>query len=146
MTPSALITGATGGIGHAIAGALAPTHHLFLAGRNIEALQLVAASFPSATPLLADLGFPGGMDQLAAQISSLDVLVHSAGILRMGTVEETAQNDWEQSMQVNVLAPVELTPAQGARPCVHDQFRPRAPHHCRVGCIQRQQIRHESVC
>ncbi|WPR64646.1 SDR family oxidoreductase [Glutamicibacter protophormiae] len=111
MKPSALITGATGGIGHAIAGALAPTHHLFLAGRNIEALQLVAASFPSAMPLLADLGFPGGMDQLAAQISSLDVLVHSAGILRMGTVEETAQNDWEQSMQVNVLAPVELTRA-----------------------------------
>lgn len=111
MTPSALITGATGGIGHAIAEALAPTHHLFLVGRNSEPLKLVAAGFPSATPLLADLGSPGRMDNLAAQIPALDVLVHSAGILRMGTVEETGQEDWSQSMQINVLAPVELTRA-----------------------------------
>ncbi|MGN0128622.1 SDR family oxidoreductase [Glutamicibacter soli] len=111
MTPSALITGATGGIGRAIAEALAPTHHLFLVGRNFEPLQRAAEGFRSATPLLADLGSPGRMGDLAAQIPALDVLVHSAGILRMGTVEETSQQDWAQSMQINVLAPVELTRA-----------------------------------
>ncbi len=111
MTPAALITGATGGIGRAIADILAPTHRLYLLGRNAEALAQLAEGYPQAEVLEADLNSPAGAAGLDQEIERLDVLVHSAGVLRMGGVEQTVQADWEESFQVNVLAPVALTRA-----------------------------------
>ncbi|WP_313810365.1 SDR family oxidoreductase [Glutamicibacter sp.] len=110
MTPTALITGATGGIGRAIADLLAPTHRLYLLGRNTQALQQLADGYPQATVIEAELNTGTGAADLA-QVTGLDVLVHSAGVLRMGSVEQTMQEDWAESFQVNVLAPVELTRA-----------------------------------
>ena len=54
--PTAMITGAAGGLGSAIADALAPTHTLFLAGRPSDRLDAVAARLGATTwPLdLAD--------------------------------------------------------------------------------------------
>jgi NADP-dependent 3-hydroxy acid dehydrogenase YdfG len=48
--PTAMITGATGGLGFAIASALEPTHTLFLAGRPSDRLDEVATTFGATTP------------------------------------------------------------------------------------------------
>ena len=109
MTPTALITGVTGGIGRAIADILAPTHHLYLLGRDAQALTQIASEYPNASIIEAELNSPEGLETLMLKIQSLDVLVHSAGVLRMGTVEEVSQENWEESFQVNALAPISLT-------------------------------------
>ncbi len=109
--PVALITGASRGIGLAIARELAPTHHLLLGGRDAGALEELAASFPSAAPFAADLGSREDVHQAVAGIERLDVLVHSAGVLRMGTVENLSDDDWQQSFAINVFAVAALTRA-----------------------------------
>jgi NADP-dependent 3-hydroxy acid dehydrogenase YdfG len=109
VTRSALITGATGGIGRAIAAALAPTHHLHLVGRSRATLRALAAGLPSASVHVSDLGDAAQIAELASGIRSLDVLVHSAGVLHMGTTEELTPEQWRESLEVNVLDPVELT-------------------------------------
>lgn len=111
MTKRALITGATGGIGRAIAEALAPTTKLFLVGRNRDALDAICAGLPDATALAADLMTADGVASVAAAAAGVDVLVHSAGVLHMGTLEETTAAEWSESMELNVLAPVNLTRA-----------------------------------
>ncbi|WP_298864314.1 SDR family oxidoreductase [uncultured Microbacterium sp.] len=111
MTRHALITGAAGGIGRAIATALAPTHHIHLVGRSRDPLEHLAAALPSASVHVADLGDAAQIAELASGIATLDVLVHSAGVLHMGTTEELTPEQWRESLEINVLAPVELTRA-----------------------------------
>lgn len=109
MTRTALITGATGGIGRAIATALAPTHHVHLMGRRSGGLDALAKELPSASVHVADLGDMAQIAELASGMRTLDVLVHSAGVLHMGTTEELTPEQWRESLEVNVLAPVQLT-------------------------------------
>ncbi|MGB3730931.1 SDR family oxidoreductase [Microbacterium sp.] len=109
MTRTALITGATGGIGRAIATALAPTHHVHLVGRRSGGLDALAKKLSSASVCVADLGDMAQIAELASGIPTLDVLVHSAGVLHMGTTEELTPEQWWESLEVNVLAPVQLT-------------------------------------
>ncbi|MFD5225314.1 SDR family oxidoreductase [Microbacterium sp. NPDC058342] len=111
MRPNALITGASGGIGRAIATAMAETHHLHLTGRDRSALEALADTVPSASVHVADLTAETQIAELARTIAELDVLVHSAGVLHMGSTEEVGARRWRESMEVNVLAPVELTRA-----------------------------------
>lgn len=107
--PLALITGASKGIGAAIARALAPSHRLLLGGRDPDALTALAAGLPDAEPLVAELTDPDAVAEAVAGISSLDVLVHSAGVAPLGTVERASRADWQRNFDVNVLAVVELT-------------------------------------
>lgn len=107
--PIALITGATRGIGRAVADALAPTHHLLLGGRDEQALTDLTAALPSAEPFHADLTDAERLARAVAGIDRLHVLVHSAGIYHGGTVEETALADWRRSFEVNVFGVAELT-------------------------------------
>src|SRR6478752_7078297 len=106
--PVAVVTGGTRGIGLAIARELAPTHHLVIGGRSAEAVAGVVASLPSAEGLVADLAdcSPGG-----SLATALDGLVHSAGVLRNGTVAESPAADWADSMTVNVVAVAAVTRA-----------------------------------
>jgi NADP-dependent 3-hydroxy acid dehydrogenase YdfG len=106
--PSAMITGAGGGLGAAIAAALAPTHTLFLAGRPSAHLDEVAQRLGGTVwPLdLQDLdGFPA----LAEPLVELDVLVHNAGVAYPGRVAESSVDEWRSTLDVNVLGPVALT-------------------------------------
>ncbi|WP_433374526.1 SDR family oxidoreductase [Streptosporangium sp. CA-115845] len=107
VRPTALVTGASRGVGAAIARALAPTHDLLLGGRDPEALAETASALPGARPWPVELTAVTEAD--VAAIDRLDVLVHSAGVLHLGRVEETPAEVWRHTMEVNVIAVVELT-------------------------------------
>lgn len=107
--PAALITGASRGIGLAIAEELAHSHHLLLGGRDQERLGSLAERFPSAEPFAADVGDPEAVEAATAGIESLDVLVHSAGVLKMGAVAGLTAGDWQESFDINVFAVARLT-------------------------------------
>ena len=107
--PTALITGASRGIGAAIAAALAPTHDLLLGGRDVEALKAVAEQLPSATPWPVELGDPAGLAAATAAIDRLDVLVHSAGVATLGSLADTSVDVWRSTREINVVAVAELT-------------------------------------
>jgi NADP-dependent 3-hydroxy acid dehydrogenase YdfG len=106
--PTALITGAGGGLGAAIATALAPTHTLLLAGRPSDRLDAVAAELGAPTwPL--DLTDPTTIETSSEVLAELDVLVHNAGVAYPGRVGESAAEEWRHTMEVNVVGAVALT-------------------------------------
>ncbi|MBV9091740.1 MAG: SDR family oxidoreductase [Mycobacteriaceae bacterium] len=108
--PTALVTGASGGLGAAIATALAATHTLLLGGRPSPRLDEVADRLGATTwPLdLADT------DSLAAStevIDQLDVLVHNAGVAFPDHLADSTLDDWRNTFEVNVIGAVALTQA-----------------------------------
>ncbi|OBI03986.1 SDR family oxidoreductase [Mycobacterium scrofulaceum] len=106
--PTALITGAGGGIGAAIATALAPTHTLLLAGRPSDRLDAVAERL-DATTFPLDLTDPSEIEATCEVVDELDVLLHNAGVSFPGHVAESTVDEWRATFAVNVLGPVELT-------------------------------------
>jgi NADP-dependent 3-hydroxy acid dehydrogenase YdfG len=107
-TRSALITGAGGGLGSAIADALAPTHTLLLAGRPSDRLDALAARLGAPTwPL--DLADPDSIESAAEVLTDLDVLVHNAGVAYPGRVAESSADEWRATFEVNVVGAVALT-------------------------------------
>ncbi|HEY0454087.1 SDR family oxidoreductase [Actinophytocola sp.] len=107
--PLALITGASRGIGAAVATALADSHDLLLGGRDATALGSLADSLPSARPWPVELTDADAVAAATAGVERLDVLVHSAGIARLGALADTRAADWRDSFEVNVIAVAELT-------------------------------------
>lgn len=110
--PAVLVTGACRGIGRAIAADLGRDHHVIVGGRDPDAVAELVGQLPSAEPFLADLA----QDQeIAAAVADLELLqglsglVHSAGILVSGTVEDVTTADWARSFALNVTAVAELT-------------------------------------
>lgn len=106
--PTALITGASTGIGAAIAEALAPTHSLLLAGRPSARLDAVAERL-GATTWSLDLTDTAGLDAEAEMFDELDVLVHNAGVAYPGRVAESVPEQWRATFEVNVTGAVALT-------------------------------------
>jgi NADP-dependent 3-hydroxy acid dehydrogenase YdfG len=103
--PTALITGAGGGLGAPIAAALAPTHTLLLAGRPSERLDAVGRSLgATVVPLdLTDTASLGGLPD------ELDVLVHNAGVAFPDHLADSRIDDWRTTFEVNVIGVVALT-------------------------------------
>jgi NADP-dependent 3-hydroxy acid dehydrogenase YdfG len=106
--PTALITGASRGIGAAIATALAPTHTLLLAGRPSAQLQAVAERL-GATTVPLDLTDTDAIPVATASIGDVDVLVHNAGVTFPGRVAESTVDQWRTTLDVNVIGAVALT-------------------------------------
>jgi NADP-dependent 3-hydroxy acid dehydrogenase YdfG len=106
--PTAMITGASRGLGEAIATALAPTHTLFLAGRPSADLDAVAERFGATTwPL--DLADVEAIEAVVEPIVELDVLIHNAGTAYPARVAESTVDEWRDTMQINVIGAVALT-------------------------------------
>jgi NADP-dependent 3-hydroxy acid dehydrogenase YdfG len=100
-----MITGASGGLGSAIAAALAPTHTLLLAGRPSERLDAVADRLGgTAWPL--DLTHTESFGDLPDE---LDVLVHNAGVAFPDRLAESSVDGWRTTFEVNVIGVVALT-------------------------------------
>ncbi|OBJ73306.1 SDR family oxidoreductase [Mycobacterium sp. 1274756.6] len=106
--PTALITGASAGIGAAIARALAPTHDLLLPGRPSDRLAGVAAEL-GATTWPMDLNDTAAIAADTRLPDRLDVLVHNAGVALPARVAESTVEQWRDTMAVNVIGAVALT-------------------------------------
>jgi NADP-dependent 3-hydroxy acid dehydrogenase YdfG len=106
--PTAMITGASGGLGSALAAALAPTHTLFLAGRPSARLDEVATRF-GATTWPVDLADTDDIPAVVEPIVELDVLIHNAGVAFPGRVAESTVDEWRKTMEINVIGAVALT-------------------------------------
>ncbi|MBP1161498.1 NAD(P)-dependent dehydrogenase (short-subunit alcohol dehydrogenase family) [Rhodococcus sp. PvR044] len=109
MRPTALITGASRGLGAAIARELAPTHDLLLGARRPESLQPILAELPGAVGWPADLTDHAAVAAAVAGIERLDVLVHNAGVVELGPVAEIPAEVWRRTFEANVVAVAELT-------------------------------------
>src|SRR5437588_12739945 len=103
--PTALITGASGGIGSAIATALAPPHAQLLAGRPSDRLDAVAERL-DATTFPLDLTDADGIEFSCEIVDALDVLVHNAGVSTPGHVAESSVEEWRATFDVNVFGAV----------------------------------------
>ena len=111
-----LITGASRGIGRAIAEELADADHtLLLHGRDRHALAktcgLVEAKSGKATPLCYDLRQTDSIEKMIEEIGSapIDVLINNAGLAVVKPVGEITLEEWETTLAVNVTAPFLLT-------------------------------------
>ncbi|MFD3744730.1 SDR family oxidoreductase [Nocardia sp. NPDC058633] len=107
--PTALITGASRGLGAAIARELAPTHDLLLGARCADSLKSILTELPDATGWPVPLTDYPAAAAAAEQIGRLDVLVHNAGIADLGSVAESSVEQWRETLEVNLIAVAELT-------------------------------------
>lgn len=107
--PVALVTGASRGIGRAIAVALSPTHHVLVGGRDADLVAEVVGELESAAPFLADLTDEAAVAAAVAGIEALDVLVHSAGAVAFGPLADSTTAEWRDLLELNVIAPATLT-------------------------------------
>lgn len=107
--PTALITGASRGIGRAIAVELSRTHHIIAAGRARQALDDLVGTLPSAQALQFDVTDTAQARTSFEAITRLDVLVHSAGVAAEAPFGQLTAEQWRESFDVNVLAVAELT-------------------------------------
>jgi len=111
---TALLTGATGGLGRAIAKTLAGRGaQLTLSGRKAEALEALAAELPGDghRALPADLGELGAAEKLAAGAGPVDVLVANAGLPGSGRLQELTGEQLARTLRVNLEAPMLLAQA-----------------------------------
>jgi NAD(P)-dependent dehydrogenase (short-subunit alcohol dehydrogenase family) len=111
--PTHLLTGATSGIGAAVAHRLSRRGDaLVLLVRDGGRAAELSERYPGARLLVADLSEPELLaDTLASQDlpPALDSLVHSAGVAELGPVGELPVGAWRRTLDVNLVAPAELT-------------------------------------
>ena len=108
-----LLTGATGGLGAAIARALSERGaSVALSARQPEALGKLADSLPGEHRILpADLAVDGAAEKLAADAGQVDCLVANAGLPGTGRIESFSVEDTKRALRVNLEAPMMLARA-----------------------------------
>jgi uncharacterized protein len=112
--PTALVTGATAGIGAAFARQLAARgHDLVLVARDESRLKACAAELPTAVEVLpADLATDVGCALVEGRCAAgVDLLVNNAGIGTKGAFHEVPVDDEEQLVRLNIRAVMRLTHA-----------------------------------
>jgi short-subunit dehydrogenase len=106
-----LLTGATGGLGQAIARALAARGaSLTVTGRRAEVLEPLAAEI-GGRALAVDLADPAAPARLLADAGRVDVLVANAGLPASGRLPSFGQEDIDRALTVNLRAPIMLARA-----------------------------------
>jgi short-subunit dehydrogenase len=109
-----LLTGATGGLGRAIAEALAGRGAtLTLSSRQPRQLAELAAGLAGVGHhgVVADLAEPDSAEQLAAEAAPVDILVANAGLPASGRLDGFTTKEIERALRVNLEAPIRLTRA-----------------------------------
>ena len=110
----ALVTGATGAIGGAIARALhAQGAIVALSGTNVENLEVLAKELKERVFLFAcNLSSHEAIDELIVNVSNVcgkvDILVNNAGITRDNLIVRMSDEDWSDVLRVNLEAPFKL--------------------------------------
>lgn len=111
-----LITGASRGIGRAIALALSSSNRfLVLTGRDQRALaetgRMVKEKGGSAKTIVKDLSVPNEIDALISEIGSVKInhLINNAGMAIVKPFEKLTLDDWHKTFAVNVTAPFLLS-------------------------------------
>lgn len=107
---TAIVTGASKGIGRQIALELGSTHHVIAVGRDEQDLRSLLEEIPSGEPLVVDLA-EADLEQAFATVdaSELDFVVHAAAIGEEGRIESLSREDWRRSFEINFFSIVELT-------------------------------------
>ena len=110
----ALLTGASGGIGQALAERLASEGaHLLLADRRLEPLEPLLKRFPQQIQLVqADIGTRAGRDALVAaaqNFGGLNCLINAAGVNRFGLLDQQDEQQIAELIGLNVTATLQLT-------------------------------------
>jgi 3-oxoacyl-[acyl-carrier protein] reductase len=109
---TALVTGASRGIGRAVAVALAGAGVKVLAHyhRQSGAADSLAAEIPCRL-LQADLSKPEDLSRLAAEADAVDILINNAGIAKPQPFEQITEADWDEVMDTNLKSCFLLTQA-----------------------------------
>ena len=126
---TALLTGATGGLGRAIAHSLAGGGaRLVLSSRKAEELEELRSSLPGVghRVVVSDLALEGAALELLAEAGEIDVMVANAGLPASGRLDSFRQEEIERALRVNLESPVrmarELVPAMTQRGSGHLVF------------------------
>jgi short-subunit dehydrogenase len=107
-----LLTGATGGLGQAIARSLhARGGKLILTGRRLEVLEPLATELDGSRALAIDLSLPAEVDRLLAESGDIDILVANAALPAAGTLDSFTMEEIDRALNVNLRAPIALAHA-----------------------------------
>jgi uncharacterized protein len=106
-----LLTGATGGIGHAIARSLsAKGAKLILTGRRLDVLEPLASEL-GARSLAVDLSEVSAVDRLLSEAGELDILVANAALPASGLLDSFTLEQIDRALDVNLRAPIAMAHA-----------------------------------
>ncbi|HEY7892973.1 MAG TPA: SDR family NAD(P)-dependent oxidoreductase [Solirubrobacteraceae bacterium] len=106
-----LLTGATGGLGQAIARALhARGAQLILTGRRIDVLGPLASALGART-LSVDLSDPVELGRLVSEVGDVDILVANAALPGTGPLRSFTVEEIDRALEVNLRAPIVLAHA-----------------------------------
>jgi len=109
--PTALVTGASSGIGLEIARILAKDYDLTLAARSADKLDALAAEIGGASVFAVDLSDPEGPHQLVAELPAVDVLVNNAGFADWSAFADASETKLDEMIELNIGALTRLTRA-----------------------------------
>ena len=107
-----LLTGATGGLGQAIARTLhARGGKLILTGRRLDVLEPLTTELDGSRALAVDLSLPPEVDRLLAEAGEVDILVANAALPASGTIDSFTMDEIDRALNVNLRAPIALAHA-----------------------------------